>query len=615
MKSPSILDNQREFVKTGTGWLGGCNSVRVPWILPDAQYIWGVNVVNRGGIVQTRPGNICRLTLPAGNLQGCHFFRVTQNLVNPLNYLVFAVDGLVYAIPFPLVQPKDWSIYRLQNIKFSATAPMIFWADTQQSATENNLGELQILPTYSILVMQDGTSNPAYWDGTVNAHSNPNNTPIPGIPIGTWMAFSGNRLWVASTNQVYASDEGNPLQFLETISGTARGTIQFFQQVTGLVNAIGLNRESVLYVFTQDQTFAVQSGIIDRTQWASTVDFKVILYPGIGCVAGRSIVNHVGLIWWYSYAGLVASDSAAAAYLTSQIHYKDIEMARSKRNFAPDISAICGASFESYLLMSVPSGDFLNAHTMALDYSVADELTQSVTAPAWQGVWTGIRPKEWTTGTVDGVHRIFAASDDYASLPGETSFNHIWEAFQADREDSYTITDVNNNQVQIDNPIYWSWETKKYGDTMDLKKFAYAEIDLIEMGGDINFLVSYAGTKGSYYQILRKAMNAQLDATNVKNQTVIDMYNILGTFRPQGRRVTTQVAQLVPFCQSVESLYDNTVDKAFSLYFQGCGRMGIEAFRIFTHVFPEPSTGRCEQDETTINVATYSGQTFALPTT
>lgn len=612
MKSPSILDNQREFVKTGTAWLGGCNSVRLPWVLPDAQYIWGVNVVNRGGIVQTRPGYICRLTLPAGNLQGTHFFRVTQNLTVPKDYLVFAVNGLVYAIPFPLVQPKDWSIYQLANIKFSATAKNIYWADTQQSATENNLGELQILPTYSILVMQDGVSEAAYWDGTVNAHTNQNSTPIPGIPIGTWMAFSGNRLWVASANQVYASDIGNPLQFLETISGTARGTIQFFQEITGLVNAIGINRESVLYVFTQDNTSAIQSGISDRTTWATTVNFKILLFPNIGCVAGRSIVNHVGLLWWYSYNGLVSSDSAAAAYLTSQVKYKDIEMARSKRNFAPDISGVCGASFESYLLMSVPSGDFLNAHTMTLDYSVADELNGDIATPAWQGIWTGIRPVEWTTGTVDGVHRIFAASDDYASLPGETSFNHIWEAFQANREDSYTITDINNNLVQINNPIYWSWETKKYGDTMDLKKFAYAEVDLIEMGGNINFLVSYAGTKGAYFEVLRKKMNAQLDDSDTSFQTVHDIYDKIGNFRPQGRRVSTTVAQLVPYCQSVESRWDNTIDKAFSLYFQGCGRMGIESFRVFTHVFPEPATGRCEEDETSINIATYSGQTFKI---
>jgi hypothetical protein len=611
-KSPDILDNQREFVKTGTAWLGGCNSVRLPWVLPDAQFIWGVNVVNRGGIVQTRPGYICRLTLPAGNLQGCHFFRVTQNLVTPIDYLVFAVDGLVYAIPFPLVQPKDWSIYQLANIQFSKSAKNVYWADTQQSATENNLGELQILPTFSILVMQDGVTNPAYWDGTTSAHSNPNNTPVPGIPIGTWMSFSGNRLWVASQNQVYASDIGNPLQFLETIQGTARGTIQFFQQITGLVNAIGINRESVLYVFTQDQTFAIQSGISDRTTWATTVDFKVVLFPSIGCIAGRSVVNHVGLLWWYSAGGLVSSDSAAAAYLTSQVKFKDIEMARSKRNFAPDISNICGASFESYLLMSVPSGDFLNAHTMALDYSVADELNQDLANPAWQGVWTGIRPIEWATGTVDGTHRIFAASVDYASLPGETSFNHIWEGFQANRMDSYSTIDLNNSPIQVDNQIYCSFETKKYGDTMDLKKMAYAEIDLIEMGGNVNLLVSYAGTKGSYYEILRKKMNAQLDDSNTSSQEVHNIFDAIGSFRPQGRRLWTGVALISDQCQSVESQYDNTRDKAFSLYFQWCGRMGIECFRIFTQVVPEKSTGGCEEDETSINIATYSGQTFKI---
>lgn len=612
MKSPNILDNNRQFVKTATGWLGGVNSVRLPWVLPDAQYRWGVNVVNRGGIPQTRPGFNCLLTLPPGNLQGVHFFRVNQNLVTPLDYIVFAVNGLVYAMQFPLVQPDDWSKFQLPNIKFSATAKNIYWCDAQQSATESANGELQIIPTFSILIMQDGVSQPASWDGTIAQQIPTQLNGIPTLPVGTWMAFSGNRLWVASSNQLAASDLGNPLQFNDTFIGTARGTFQFFQEITGLVNAIGINRESVLYVFTQDNTSALQSGISDRTTWASTIDFEVILFPSIGCISGRSIVNHVGLLWWYSYQGLVSSDSAAAAYLTSQVKVKDVEMAQSKRNFAPDLSGICAASFESYLLMSVPSGDFLNAHTMALDYSVANELNGDLANPAWQSVWTGIRPVEWTTGTVNGVHRIFTASIDYASLPGETSFNHLWEGFQSNREDTYTITNVDNAQVQVSNPIYCSFESKQYGDTMDLKKFDYAEIDLIELAGNVNLVVSYAGTKGPYNEILRKSMNAQIDATNTTNQTVIELFNAVGKFRPQGRRLTTKTAVLNSNCAGFESEYDNTIDKAFSLYFQWCGRLGIEAFRIFTKVKDEPDNGRCEQDETTINVATFSGQNFKI---
>ena len=72
MKSAQITSGRES--KTASGWMLGVNSVRNPWALPDNQIKWAVNCSVRGGVVQTRPGNSMRLSLPPGNFQGGIFF-------------------------------------------------------------------------------------------------------------------------------------------------------------------------------------------------------------------------------------------------------------------------------------------------------------------------------------------------------------------------------------------------------------------------------------------------------------------------------------------------------------------------------------------------------------
>lgn len=289
-------------------------------------------------------------------------------------------------------------------------------------------------------------------------------------------------------------------------------------------------------------------------------------------------------------------------------------MAQSKKNFAPDISNIACCSYGAYLMVSVPSGDVLNSHTMVLDYAIADEFSQDLAPPAWQGVWTGTRPVEWDTTAIDGSKQVFFASVDYQALesgPYPGSFNHIWQAFTPDRTDSYDLIDDSGAVTTVQNPIYCSFETKQYGDSMDLKKIKFAEIDLVEIGGEVNFHVNYAGSRGGYYNILTKKIIATIDPTGINNVALQQLFTtVAGVPRVQGRRIITSVATVDPTIVSVEDPYDNTVDKTFSLYMQWCGRAGIESFRLYTEPQPERVTGLCEPDETGYNVLTQDGKSF-----
>lgn len=601
----------RSIEKGLAGWIGGCNSVRNPWLLADSQYIWGVNVINRGGLIQTRYGYRQHLTLPDGKLQGYRIFDINKSTASVVGKVhVFAVDGYIYYAPYPLNPIENWEKYKLPNIRFNPNADNVYFEVAEKSLNQTTVANLTRVPSYRVLVMQDGETAAAFWDGEENRHLDQG--AALETPIGTWMKWAGQRLWIAKDNAVLAGDLADPLKFTERVEGTGRGDFRFSDTITGLAIFLSDNRQSDLMVFCENETSILKSSIITRDEWEGTQGFQSILYPNIGCISGRSVVSHSGLLWWYSNGGLVSSDSATTSFLTSQVRFRDIEMARSKVNFSNHINNIAGGSFESYLIMSVPSGDDLNAHTMVLDFAIADELMETA-PPAWQGVWTGIRPIEWQSDTYGGARRCFCISTDYQAITGETSKNHLWEAFRPERYDSYYQKNLQGEYDLKKNRVYWSAETKTVGDGLDRKAFKYAEIDLIELGDSVDLKLSYFGTRGIYRDIQSKTIEATLDPTRFKSTVLNELYSQEKSFRPQTRRIKTQEEiNKRSLIDGMQSEYMFNQDKAFGIMVQGCGRCAIEAMRIYVDVTEERPTGTVEKDETGIKVLLMDGQQFEL---
>lgn len=619
--------------KTSAGWIHGVNSVRNAWGLPEDQFKWGVNTSIRGGVVQTRPGQAMRLSLPPGNFQGGVVFNSnkvysaatsttlnnivtntpqtifnydgTPSLATELSYVVFCVDGNVYFSPFPLVQPKNWSEYKLSGIQLDADVDQVHFCVATQSATVTAGGNVTVTPSNRVVFIQDGISAPSYWDG-----SNRTGGQSAMIPTGTWMAYSGNRLWVANNNIVLASDLGDPLSWLERQSGTSRGDLSFARPITAMVDYIGQNNDTKLYVFTDRTTYSIASGILDRTQWATTQNFVTTLYPTIGCIAGNSVAFQAGQMWWYSQGGLISADVAASAYLSSQVLYKDVEMARAKRYMASDYTKICAVSFENYLLYSIPYLENFNSTTMVLDYAAASEWNQS-RSPAWAGVWNGTRPVSWTTGVIDGTPRAFHFSVDY-SPSNDGSYNHLWESFLPERYDTYLSINPDGSTTQFYNRIYCQMETALLGDGFGHKQFVYGELECLQIGGTVDVKVSFRGSKGTYSPILSTRLLAVTEpyqyATNPANDLIAD----LGLLRTQYRRLTTENVQRNPKLQSCESDLTLDVDKAFSLLVEWCGELGVEAVRLFMDPWSEKSIGNPNSNEFQNCVVGEDGSTITV---
>lgn len=631
MKSDQI--NAGRLTKSTAGWTQGVNSVRNAWNLSENQLKWGVNVSVRGGIAQTRPGYAMQLSLPPGNLQGGIFFAANKQFqaaekktvngqlvtiprqifdvngrgvnADELNYILFAVNGSVYYAPFPLTQPIHWEDYKLTGIRLDENVSQCVFTLATRSATTSSGGDTTVTPSHRIVMIQDGVSSPAYWDG-----SNTTGVQSDQIPVGTWMAFSGNRLWIADKNIVLASDLGDPTSWNERTTGSGRGDFSFSRPVTGLVSYVGQNTDTRLIVFTDRATFSLASGILDRSAWASTLNFQNTLYPTVGCIAGKSIAFQAGQMWWYSQGGLVAADVAAASYLSSQVLYKDIEMARTKRYMAGNQSQICAASFENYLLYSVPYLESVNSSTMVLDYAAASEWGQART-PAWCGTWEGTRPVEWTTGVVDGQPRCFHFSIDYTAT-NDGSYNHLWESFMPERTDSYLRINQDGSTTRFYNRIYSQIETAQMGDGMDLKQFAYAEIECKEIGGTVDIQASFRGSKGSYQKVLERRIMAVTERYQYENTPFEDEISKLGFLNSQYRRLVTESAVRNATYETCESPLTADIDKAFSILIEWCGELGVEIVRVFIDPWSEKSVGIPNSNEMLSCVVGESGDSIKI---
>jgi hypothetical protein len=635
MKSENIKAGRLE--KSSANWIHGMNSVRSPWTLPEDQYKFGMNVNCRGGIVQTRPGFKMRLSLPPGNFQGGVVFNankqaqgsitiekddgkfITRNSTiyqpdgsqieaSELSYALFCVDGKIYWSPFPLVQPKSWSDYQLKGVELDNVVPNVNFCVATRSASVNNAGDVQISPSHRIVVIQDGINTPIYWDGS-------NNTGLyaENMPIGFWMAYSGNRLWVANGNIISASDLANPLSWEERKSGAGRGDFSVPRPVTAMHDHVGQNNDTRLYIFTEQSTYSLASGVLDRAAWSSTINFQQTLFPNIGCVAGRSIALQSGLMWWYAQGGLVSVDVAASSYLSSQVLYKDLEMAKAKRLMAANYTGICAVAFENYLLYSIPYLEPLNSATMVLDYAAASEWTQS-RVPAWAGVWTGIRPVQWATNTINSVPRCFAFSVDYTST-NDGSFNHLWEAFVPERYDTYLEINQDGSTNERINRIYCQMETALLGDEMGLKQLVYGEIDCTQIAGTVDIKVSYKGNKGTYIPILNNRILAVTDNYQYSTSQQADEIESLGFLQTQYRRLITENVAKVTRSVSCESSLTLDVDKAFSFLIEWCGGLGVDSIKMYQDPWSEASFGQKNMVETKSCVVGEDGTSISVELT
>lgn len=552
----------------------GVNSFTSQALLQNGEYFMGMNLINRGGVAQTRPGSSSLpFEIDGTNIQGLTLFKPTTGPSS----LVFMVDGLVYYSPYPFKNK-----FQIDGLQFSKYTKYASWASCVQSTDYTDDGVLiNLEKPRSVLIIQDGSTRAAYWDGSEAGHINPtisgSEFTAPdrdGTPVGLWMKWSNNRLWVSRNDQVFASDIGNPLKFTET---------QYLNEARAFIlpgNCTGMAETSDqqgVICFTAESCVFLRSSIQDRTLWLSTPEFQKTIMPTIGCTSPRSIVQQHGLVWWWTSKGLINLDDALRLNVSSKLVVQDQQMLASKGNISYDISGVCGSFFENFILYGVPNGDKLNTRVHVMDQTVSEDGPMN----SWCSYWSGWRPVEFARGIISAQERIFCISRDYDDEI------RIWELFKPERTD---------NGI----PITCWLETRLhlFGDR-DYKRFRYAEVELCSIQGDVALLIAAAGIKGGYQVVGTK------DVAAMKGQVYHDVQygyqaNDLAGSRVQSRIIRTRDGSEPSDCndECVESDFRGLIDKGFALLIAWSGIAGVSAYRMFSIYEPNAYQGICEDDET-----------------
>jgi hypothetical protein len=569
-QSDTILGTGRG-VAGGAFLIDGMQSSNDPMFISERGIRSAMNVSLRGGTASTRPGYQCRYTLPAGRLQGFHKFTPTGSVLHHLA----AVDGRIYVSKAPFT-----SYFQLPNIQFFPGARHIFFENAVKSARRNADGSITAIDSVNVVMMQDGFSRAAFWDGSTNRHLDPG----PGAletPIGTVMKFTGGRLWVFDRRRGYSSDIADPLSFTENTYLAEGLPFQLPDEVTAATETPSVDNPQLL-VFTESTGTLFQSNVRARSTWKDIDNFQRVLYPEIGCVGHMAVTTQYGLLWWFSSRGLISLNAAEASKISSELPYRDNDMAVSKAFMSSNLADIALTSYENFLLVSVPSGDRYNRHTWVLDQSPQTLLSERA-GPAWSGIWTGIRPVQWAPGRVNGVERLYCASVDYDGN------NRVWEAFTADCLDNGTpITSY------VESKSYFKFSDKASG--LDLKGFRFAEFTFTDIVGDLDVRVFWAGTRGNYQSLASYRFVATEGSLNSDSDITAD--TVISTYSGQSRRQRTPAIDLGEFSRcGVESDLSDGVDTAFSVLLVWSGRATLRNFRLFADPNDESSTGECHSAE------------------
>ncbi len=575
----------------------GCKSDGDPGQLPLGYYFTGINTINLGGVVGCRPGYRCLVAFPEGNLQGSAIFKPQIGL----EIMMVAVDGIIYVSEWPFL---DFRI--LTNVLFSPTAKQIFFELTTQSARRVNTdfsSPIEVIPPRVVMFMQDGGDTaPAWFDGAESGHlrDNPFETPAGGV-----MKWSGDRLWVAKGNQVFASDISNPFSFREQTYLGSNTSFYFIGDVTAMVNTPSIETPQLM-VFTDANASIIQSNIRQRDLWTTTLNFQQEIVQ-IGCASARGVISHYGNVVWMSGQGMVFFDPSTSGKLTSRLPIRDNEMLVSKIKLNEDLSGVAVGSFGQYLLASVPAEDNYNKHTWVLNHASLATLSDD-SGPSWSGYWIGTRPVQWMSGNIVGAERIFYTSHDADGV------NRLWEAFTPDRLDNGC-------------PITWAFETRGYfGQTTQSQKIpgslvrmAWADVAVVGIEEDLDLGIFYApGVRGSYRQILKKRISVQRGSF-ISGQEVTESTQVFA-YKPQSRVERTEDANQQSTegesgsCGVEKDELDN-IDESFQLLIVAHGPGSVRWIRPFAFSVSEDFSGdpKACQDEDPYNLVRFDGEAVGGP--
>lgn len=557
-------------------WVRGVDSFNDPR-LGDGYVQRAWNSLFRAGAIRTRPGTQHVHTLPDGRLQGFTHYEPRRGPAQ----LVAVVDGVVWVSRFPF---RTWENVGSLMYRF---APRMHFCRAEQSVRRNADDSLTMLGApLPLLIIQDGVSPPLVWNG----YQAERQIGVDLVPQGTCMVWSGHRLWVARDNWVFASDFANPLSFVERYYLGGLDSLLAPGRVTAMAEVEGTGDPHLL-VFTDSKTIAVKSNILTRELWIETPGFARTLFPNVGCTSPRSVVSHLGQLWWWTAQGLTSFNLAAATNVTSLFPLADHAMTASKAHVSDTDGQVAGIGYGNLLLMSVPYGGTQNRHTWVFDESVVTD-DSGRGAAAWSGVWQGFNPVEWTRFVVDGSERVYCAATDGTR-------NQILEL-------SHRFSTDSGKDIEAGAEL----RVVVHGATVP-RIVRYGELAFSELAGDVDLRVDWRGLSRGRYKPSLVGRFVASRGTFAPGPTVGQDHAIYAT-RGQTRRVrTTDMSYSAPDAAvgCVESKLSEDRDFGFNLLVRWSGVASLREVRMYVSPEAESNAGGCPATETDPHFVRFDGAT------
>ena len=550
----------------------GLSSAGDAMFASDRSYQSGINILNRDGVISTRPAFRAMLTLPSGKLQNLTWFRPLDSVPQ----LCFVIDGKAYVSEYPFV-----SYAQIPDIQLYWNAPQVFAEAAVQSSVLNADGSITATEPKKMLIFQDGgLTRAAFWSVSGSGHIDPTNG---GIPLGGPMKWSGDRLWVAQKNKLFAGDISNPLSFTENLYAAEGGFFQFDEDLTALGETLDQSGSPTLLAFTARTTSALKSSIRDRESWKVTPNFQSTLFPEVGCVSARSVISHYGLTWWMTETGLTNLSKAAQSSVSSKIIPQDVAFREVKQRLNSNLGYACAGAHENFLLFGVPYASLTNSHTWVRDQAVIADGNN--TQEAWAGIWKGIEPVQFAGGSYLGNHRLFAVAKDTDGV------NRLWEMFSTSRaENESGIISVLETKTHID------FSDKASG--LDRKRFLFAELHFTDVKEETTVELMWKGTRGVYKSagtwVFAPTQDEVHDTVRIQDTKLFD------GLRSQARIVRSPNVPQAEVA-SAESAFGDWVDIGFSLCIRWTGRASLRTYRIF--VDPKQESGDGDQAFTEVTAS------------
>lgn len=547
---------------------GGLDSATPPDLLASGQWAWAENLAIIDGRLQARPGFSLRVVLPEGKPQGLFVYPARFRPPS----LIAVISGRAYLVPYPYQE-----VHAIPGEVLSETAEIVHGQVAVQVVEVQGDGSLKLIRPRYLLMLQDGVSPAAYYDGQQVVF-------VRGefsTPQGTHMAWAGNRLWVAQQEKLFASDIGNPLSFREQSYNTLGGLTYFLLpgNCTGLAVLPGQSQsiKSPLLAFTDSTTTLLRANVLNRELWLTLEDFQSLIFPTVGCVAPGSIVSANGLLWWFAEHGLTRIDAARFSQESGQLRYMDAEMVRAfpvGRQWARAVSA----NVKNWLLFSVPHSGVGNDHTWLLDLAPLGRLSGSAN-PVWVSVWTGLQVVQWASVTWRGSQRLFAL------VRGQDGIPRIYEGLGPPGRDD-----------GVDFP--WVLETRGFSSqTAGIKRFRFAEIHLGGIRGNLTGKVSWAGVNRGTWKTLTEFDFKAAEGNILAGRPMTE----LKAWAPQERRFRTPdvISMDLPAgdpdgAEGPRNTLDTSIeseDTAFQLRLEGSGRVEFLRLRVFMEALREETFG------------------------